>query len=167
MSTTPAYPFGRLLAGDGEGVVRHGGVCLRLVWTGEALFGIAIEEADDSVREDRRARAIWQAVRAAAAKPESLAVWLEPAGTPFRADVRKALLQVPEGSIITYGDLALRIGRPGACRAVASAVAANPYAVLVPCHRVVRADGTSGGYRWGVEAKRRLLEGEGVSLWHD
>jgi O-6-methylguanine DNA methyltransferase len=165
MSTTPAYLFGRLYAVGGEGVVRHGGVVLRLVWTGEVLLGISIETEDGPVREDRRACAIWHAVSGMGNDPGTLGAWLSPAGTPFLAIVRKTLLQIPEGTVTTYGELAARIGRPGACRAVASAVAANPFAVLVPCHRVVRADGTSGGYRWGVAAKRQLLAGEGVSLW--
>ena len=70
------------------------------------------------------------------------------------------LREVPAGETTTYAELARRIGRPSAVRAVAGAVAANPVAVLVPCHRVIRSDGSLSGYRWGVERKRELLARE-------
>ena len=81
-------------------------------------------------------------------------------GTPFQQTVWKALREVPTGSTATYADIANRIGRPTSARAVAQACAANPLAVVVPCHRVVRSDGNLSGYRWGVERKRALLERE-------
>ena len=81
-------------------------------------------------------------------------------GTPFQRAVWTALREIPPGRTQTYGQVAARIGRPGAARAVARACAANPVALLVPCHRVVRADGNLSGYRWGVERKRQLLERE-------
>jgi AraC family transcriptional regulator, regulatory protein of adaptative response / methylated-DNA-[protein]-cysteine methyltransferase len=61
---------------------------------------------------------------------------------------------------VSYGDIARRLGMPGSARAVGSAVAANPLAVAIPCHRVVRRDGSISGYRWGVSRKRALLERE-------
>jgi AraC family transcriptional regulator of adaptative response/methylated-DNA-[protein]-cysteine methyltransferase len=72
--------------------------------------------------------------------------------------VWEELRQVPLGSTVSYADLARRIGRPSAVRAVARAVASNPLAVVVPCHRVVHQNGETGGYRWGVERKQKLLE---------
>ncbi len=81
-------------------------------------------------------------------------------GTAFEQRVWQALLAVPAGATVTYSELARRIGTPQAARAVARACAANPLAVVVPCHRVVRADGSLAGYRWGVERKRALLERE-------
>ena len=81
-------------------------------------------------------------------------------GTAFQQRVWRALRSIPPGSTESYAALARRIGRPGAARAVAGACAANPLAVLVPCHRVVRSDGTLGGYRWGIERKRMLLARE-------
>jgi O-6-methylguanine DNA methyltransferase len=81
-------------------------------------------------------------------------------GTDFQLQVWKSLLEVPPGDVTTYGGLAEAVGRPGAARAVGGAVAANPVAYLIPCHRVVRASGELGGYRWGVERKRAMLEWE-------
>lgn len=81
-------------------------------------------------------------------------------GTAFQTRVWAALRELPAGATVTYRALADRIGAPHAVRAVAGACAANPVAVLVPCHRVVRSDGGLGGYRWGLERKRALLARE-------
>lgn len=78
-------------------------------------------------------------------------------GTVFQERVYQALRYVRSGETITYSELARRIGKPHAARAVASACARNDLAVLIPCHRVVRTDGALSGYRWGVERKRALL----------
>ena len=82
-------------------------------------------------------------------------------GSAFQLRVWQALRAVPAGKTVSYTDLARRIGRPDAVRAVAGAVAANPVAVAIPCHRVIRRDGSISGYRWGVERKRALLSREG------
>ncbi|RRA50310.1 bifunctional DNA-binding transcriptional regulator/O6-methylguanine-DNA methyltransferase Ada [Acidipila sp. EB88] len=89
---------------------------------------------------------------------------LDVRGTAFQQCVWKALQQIPAGSTATYTEIAERIGRPTAVRAVARACAANSLAVLIPCHRVVRNDGALSGYRWGVERKRTLLEQEREAL---
>lgn len=81
-------------------------------------------------------------------------------GTAFQHRVWQALCAVPAGETITYTALAQRLGQPSAMRAVASACAANPVAVVVPCHRAVRRDGSLAGYRWGLQRKRALLERE-------
>lgn len=81
-------------------------------------------------------------------------------GTAFQQQVWQALRAIPPGETLSYQKVAERIGRPGAVRAVASACAANRLAVIVPCHRVVRNDGTLSGYRWGVERKQQLLNTE-------
>ncbi|MBY6205079.1 methylated-DNA--[protein]-cysteine S-methyltransferase [Halomonas denitrificans] len=81
-------------------------------------------------------------------------------GTAFQRRAWKALQQIPAGSTITYAELADRMGHPGAHRAAASACGANPLAVVVPCHRVVRSDGGPGGYRWGLARKQALLDAE-------
>lgn len=83
-------------------------------------------------------------------------------GTSFQLDVWNALITIPEGETRSYKELAKQIGKPKAVRAVANAVGANPIAVLVPCHRVIRSNGHIGGYRWGIELKVKLLEREGV-----
>jgi AraC family transcriptional regulator of adaptative response/methylated-DNA-[protein]-cysteine methyltransferase len=81
-------------------------------------------------------------------------------GTAFQIRVWRFLLGIPEGQVISYAELANGIAAPRAVRAAASACAANRVAVLVPCHRVLRGDGGLGGYRWGLERKRALLDAE-------
>jgi AraC family transcriptional regulator of adaptative response/methylated-DNA-[protein]-cysteine methyltransferase len=77
--------------------------------------------------------------------------------------VWQALRGIPAGSTASYTDIASRIGAPGSARAVARACGANALAVAIPCHRVVKTDGSLSGYRWGVERKRSLLKREGVA----
>ena len=82
-------------------------------------------------------------------------------GTNFQIKVWEALLRVPPGRLVRYGDIARAVGRPGASRAVGQAVGANPIAVLIPCHRVIRASGRfETGYRWGSARKRALIAWE-------
>lgn len=81
-------------------------------------------------------------------------------GTAFQQRVWQALREIPAGETRSYTDVAKRIGKPGAVRAVAQACAANALAIAIPCHRVVRSDGSLSGYRWGVERKRTLLQRE-------
>jgi len=85
-------------------------------------------------------------------------------GTPFQRRVWEELRTIPRGETVTYAELAARIGAPGAARAVGSAVARNPVSIVVPCHRVVGADGSLAGYAGGVERKRALLALEGAPL---
>lgn len=81
-------------------------------------------------------------------------------GTQFQVEVWRALLGIPTGSVQTYAQVALKMGRPGARRAVGSAIGANPIAWLIPCHRVIRSDGQLGGYRWGIAMKKACLDFE-------
>ncbi|WP_324123941.1 methylated-DNA--[protein]-cysteine S-methyltransferase [Marinobacter sp. F4218] len=81
-------------------------------------------------------------------------------GTAFQIQVWRFLKSIQDGQVLSYGEVAKNIGKPGATRAVASACARNRIALLIPCHRVLRADGNLGGYRWGLERKRALLEAE-------
>lgn len=83
-------------------------------------------------------------------------------GTPFQRRVWEELRRIPRGATVTYAQLAARVGRPGAARAVGSAVARNPITIVVPCHRVVGADGSLTGYSGGIERKRALLALEGA-----
>jgi AraC family transcriptional regulator of adaptative response/methylated-DNA-[protein]-cysteine methyltransferase len=85
---------------------------------------------------------------------------LDPAGTQFQQRVWRALRRIPAGSTASYADIARRIAAPKSFRAVAQACGANPLAIAIPCHRVVRNDGALSGYRWGVARKRALLERE-------
>ena len=81
-------------------------------------------------------------------------------GTTFQQQVWQALREIAPGETASYAEIARRIDAPRAARAVAGACAANPLAIVVPCHRVVHGDGSLSGYRWGVERKRALLEKE-------
>ncbi|MBZ2167726.1 methylated-DNA--[protein]-cysteine S-methyltransferase [Marinobacter sp. F4216] len=87
-------------------------------------------------------------------------VRLDLRGTDFQRKVWKTLREIPTGSCASYSEVARQLGMPTGSRAVASACAANPVAVLVPCHRVLRRDGSLSGYRWGLQRKRALLEHE-------
>jgi len=85
---------------------------------------------------------------------------VETGGTPFQRKTWAALREIPAGTTITYGELAERIGRSGACRAVGLANGANPVSIVVPCHRVIGANGALTGYGGGLNRKRWLLEHE-------
>lgn len=95
--------------------------------------------------------------------PESsLKLVLDMDGTDFQKRVWHALQTVPAGQTRSYSDIAQKIGKPAAVRAVASACAANSLALAIPCHRIVRQDGQLSGYRWGVERKKLLLQNEAL-----
>jgi len=83
-------------------------------------------------------------------------------GTIFQVEVWRKLLDIPRGETWTYTQLAAALGRPRSARAVGAACGQNRIGVLVPCHRVVRTDGSLAGYRWGLDVKRALLEAEGA-----
>lgn len=85
-------------------------------------------------------------------------------GTDFQISVWRALQQIPKSETTTYAKIAKLIGRPKAVRAVGSAIGANPISFLIPCHRVIRTDGKIGGYRWGLERKKSMLENENIKL---
>ncbi|HVX06096.1 MAG TPA: methylated-DNA--[protein]-cysteine S-methyltransferase [Rhodanobacteraceae bacterium] len=88
---------------------------------------------------------------------------LDVRGTSFQRRVWQALREIDAGSTANYAQIAARIGAPKSARAVAQACSANPLAVAIPCHRVIRGDGTLSGYRWGVQRKRALLQREGCA----
>jgi len=109
----------------------------------------------------RGLRALAEAARAAAeGAPQARMLPLDIRGTAFQWRVWRELTAIPRGQTRSYGDVARAIGQPRAVRAVARACATNPIAVVVPCHRVISADGSAGGYRWGIDTKLRLLSGE-------
>jgi AraC family transcriptional regulator of adaptative response/methylated-DNA-[protein]-cysteine methyltransferase len=105
-------------------------------------------------------RLVAQVVGFVEAPRKGLKLPLDVQGTAFQVRVWEALRKIPVGTTVSYADIAKRIGRPHAIRAVAQACAANHLAVAIPCHRVVRRDGDLSGYRWGVERKRELLQRE-------
>ena len=91
---------------------------------------------------------------------DNLDLPLDIRGTVFQQRVWQALRQIPPGGPVSYSHIAENLNQPTAARAVAQACAANKIAVAIPCHRVVRSDGSLGGYRWGIERKRALLDKE-------
>ncbi len=89
---------------------------------------------------------------------------LHPAGTPFQLSVWRALRRIPYGKVISYGELARRIHKPLAARAVGAANGANPIPIVIPCHRVIGSDGNLTGFGGGLPVKKTLLELEGVRI---
>jgi methylated-DNA-[protein]-cysteine S-methyltransferase len=87
---------------------------------------------------------------------------LDPYGTPFQLRVWEELRRIPYGTTISYAELAQRVGKPQASRAVGQANAVNPIPIIIPCHRVINADGSLGGYSSGPDRKRWLLRHEGA-----
>tara|TARA_B100001123_G_C14685065_1_gene779021 strand:- start:306 stop:581 length:276 start_codon:yes stop_codon:yes gene_type:complete len=87
-------------------------------------------------------------------------------GTKFQVKVWKYLKKIPKGKIVTYLEVAKAINNPKSVRAVANAIGKNPYAPKIPCHRVIRSDGSLGGYsgRGGIKTKKKLLKSEGILL---
>jgi AraC family transcriptional regulator, regulatory protein of adaptative response / methylated-DNA-[protein]-cysteine methyltransferase len=151
--------FGSLLVGATE----HGVAAVSLGDSVAALEAALRAEfpAAALVRDDAAVGAAAATVVAAIERGESVgALPLDARGTAFQMRVWSALRDIPAGVTRTYSDIAAAIGHPTAVRAVANACAANRLALVIPCHRAVRADGALGGYRWGVERKRRLLDGE-------
>jgi AraC family transcriptional regulator of adaptative response/methylated-DNA-[protein]-cysteine methyltransferase len=114
------------------------------------------------IEGDARFEAVVRSVVASIDEPGAgpASLPLDVQGTAFQHRVWSALGRIPVGSVMSYGEVARAIGAPGAARAVARACASNEIAIGIPCHRVVRADGEPGGYRWGIERKRALLERE-------
>jgi len=95
-------------------------------------------------------------------EPGELELEVAPSGSPFQRKVWRELRRIPFGHTISYGELARRVGSPGAARAVGRANATNPVSIVVPCHRVIGANGTLTGYGGGVERKSALLRHEGA-----
>jgi methylated-DNA-[protein]-cysteine S-methyltransferase len=141
---------------------------LRLVGDGETLAGLHMDAHRHGPGPtgwgDRRDEAFTAAKAQLAAwfagELETFDLPLAPAGTPFQRRVWDALLEIPYGTTTTYGDLARRLGDPKAVRAVGLANGRNPIPIIIPCHRVVGADGSLTGYGGGLERKRWLLHHE-------
>ncbi|MCG8579588.1 MAG: methylated-DNA--[protein]-cysteine S-methyltransferase, partial [Bacteroidales bacterium] len=91
-------------------------------------------------------------------EPQQIKLHLK--GTAFQLKVWDALLKIPAGELATYGDIAHSIDKPSAQRAVGTAIGSNPVAYLIPCHRVIRASGAIGGYRWGIVRKKAMIAWE-------
>src|SRR2546423_303918 len=157
--TVAPCPPGRLPAPPTErGVCRVGG------GGGAAGLGAGLraEFPAARIRHGRSglAASVGAIVRYLEGRTQQLDLPLDVRATAFQRRVWEALRRIPYGRTRSYTQIARAIGRPRATRAVARACATNPAALVIPCHRVVRADGGLGGYRWGIERKRGLLEHE-------
>jgi methylated-DNA-[protein]-cysteine S-methyltransferase len=119
------------------------------------------EQTSASLPEPAR-EAVRQLEQYFAGARREFTVPLSPQGTPFQLAVWDELQRIPYGTTITYGELAARLGDPKAIRAVGRANGANPIWIIIPCHRVIGADGSLTGYAGGIDVKRALLELEGA-----
>jgi len=151
---------------------------LLVAWTERGVCTVSIGDDDRSLErvfrsdfpnaEIRAAGSAineWMAaiVRSLDGERPNPAIPIDARGTAFQTRVWAALQTIPRGTTLSYSEVAKRIGRPSAVRAVARACATNPVALLIPCHRVIREDGGLGGYRWGIERKEQLLAREGAN----
>jgi len=123
-------------------------------------FDVPVSEADPLLS---RVDAALQAYFGGLGLPADILAALDPQGTPFQQQVWRALLQIAPGRSESYGELALRIGRPLAVRAVGAAVGRNPVSILIPCHRVLGAGGDLTGYAGGLARKQAMLNLEGAT----
>ena len=153
-------PLGELtLASDGERLV---GLWLR----GQKYYAATLKSGAQ-LRDDLdvfRAAKDWLRSYFAGECPEPGALPLAPRGSAFRREVWRMLLEIPSGELTTYGALAHRLGPGMSAQAVGGAVGHNPISIIIPCHRVVGADGSLTGYAGGVENKLRLLRLEGADV---
>ena len=188
-SSSRLYETGARGLGMSPAAIRRGGMGVRMqfgvvasplgrlivAWTERGVCHVAIGDDDRALERDLRAafpraeiRAAgsaiheWMAAIVASIEGEGAAssVPMDVRGTAFQMRVWKELQRIPRGTTLSYSQLANAIGQPTAVRAVARACATNPVALVVPCHRVIREDGSLGGYRWGLERKQHLLDRE-------
>ncbi len=157
--TTVASPLGRLLVG-----ATQRGICaISLGDSDKRLETILRREYHQAeIQRDGHALRTWVRTLLAYLRGHEprLNLPLDIQATAFERRVWEALRRIPYGETRSYSAIARAIGKPSAARAVARACAKNPVAIVIPCHRVVRADGESGGYRWGAARKRKLLARE-------
>ena len=152
---TARTSLGTVLVAAGDGGVRT------------VLLGASASEAERELRDLHPGAFIRRdsELRGLAAQVlDAPPVDLDMRGTAFQLAVWRKLLEIPRGETRSYTQLAAEMGRPRSVRAVAHACASNRLGVLVPCHRVVRTDGSLAGYRWGIERKRALLAAERASV---
>ncbi|GEC97227.1 hypothetical protein ZRA01_33000 [Zoogloea ramigera] len=136
------------------------GLCAISLGDDAGALATSLLAAHPQARPDTDGAALAQVAAFIDTPGSALALPLAPMGTAFQQRVWQALGQIAPGHTLSYTELAARIGAPRAVRAVAGACAANPLAVAIPCHRVLRRDGPLAGYRWGEARKRYLLDQE-------
>jgi AraC family transcriptional regulator of adaptative response/methylated-DNA-[protein]-cysteine methyltransferase len=160
--TSVPSPMGRLLVAATER-----GICAVSLGDsdGDLEHGLAAEFYDAELRRDDARLRPWVAALVAhlCGKQTKLDLPLDVQATAFQWRVWQELQEIPYGETRSYSEIAQAIGHPNATRAVANACAANPAALVIPCHRVVRNSGDTNSYRWGAERKRSLLSRERLS----
>jgi len=135
------------------------GICALYFGESDSALEVGLLSEYPAASLKRERQPLMESLAAALAEARALPqVPMDVQATAFQARVWEELRRIPFGATATYSDIASRIGKPQAVRAVATACANNPVGVLTPCHRVLRKEGALGGYRWGLERKRRLLE---------
>lgn len=187
-SSSRVYERSRSALGMTPATVRRGGVGEKIqfgivdsplgrllaAWTEQGVCAVAMGDSDATLERELRGNFPKAEIRAAGpavhewvkAIVKSLdggapaAIPVDARGTAFQTRVWNALQRIPRGTTLSYSDVARQIGQPHAVRAVARACATNPVALVIPCHRVIREDGSLGGYRWGLERKEALLARE-------
>ena len=138
------------------------GICRVTFEEDEAGLRAAFPNATIEPAGDRLADLVAQVAAFVAAPHRAMTLPLDVRGTAFQQAVWRELARIPPGETLSYAALAARAGKPGAARAAGSACGRNPVSLLIPCHRAQRGDGSLGGYAWGLERKRALLEREGA-----
>lgn len=140
----------------GRAVSPYGRVTLKWNETGEMTY-LAFTDSpiEEGIRQDEKAQEMTDLIFRYKQFPP-----LKLQGTAFQRSVWKVLQSIASGKTMSYQEIAIAVEKPKAVRAVGSAVGANPVSYLIPCHRVIRSDGSLGGYRWGLEIKKALLEEE-------
>jgi methylated-DNA-[protein]-cysteine S-methyltransferase len=154
--TFPAGPMDLVVASDGRSIVgiRFGRSDDQTVW---------LKEATRNAKDPAIAAAVGQLEDYASGVLEDFDLPIEPTGTEFQQAVWAELLKIPYGRTTTYGAIAMAIGRPHHARAVGAAVGSNPIGIVIPCHRVMGANGSLTGFGGGLDNKVSLLSREGVT----
>jgi AraC family transcriptional regulator of adaptative response/methylated-DNA-[protein]-cysteine methyltransferase len=168
LGLTIAYATARCPVGILLVAATERGICFAAIGDEEAALLLALQQEfpNASVEHAKEELANTMSTIAACLDGQAQALWLplDAQGTDFQVLVWKALRQIPPGETRTYTEIARSIGKPAAARAVGRACATNRVPLLIPCHRAVRADGDSGGYRWGNERKAAILAAEKAAL---
>jgi AraC family transcriptional regulator of adaptative response/methylated-DNA-[protein]-cysteine methyltransferase len=164
MNTHIHFDIGSSTIGQVLVAINDKGICAILPGDSPRLVTRELRERFPAARLERDrarlARILPRVIAYADGRGATLDLPIDPAGTEFQRRVWSALRAIPAGQTASYADIARRIAAPTSCRAVAQACGANPIALAIPCHRVVRSDGALSGYRWGIARKRALLERE-------
>jgi O-6-methylguanine DNA methyltransferase len=134
---------------------------LGIISSPSGILSVCFEEKDASSRADSK-QISKQLKEYFLGTRTKFDIKLDLNGTPFQLKVWRALQNIPYGNIASYQDIANKIKQPKAVRAVANAIGVNPIAIIIPCHRVIRSNGTIGGYKWGTPLKTQLLQLEAV-----